>query len=120
MYHTGWVESKHDPENTDWYEKYDTQTNCMDWIRKLRNGDYIPCGSSGGQLHMGIYVCGGKYLNSARACCFVFGRDCGDSQIRRKWSCCGEGGQKTMKEMYEIPGCESFTRGKFLAEPKDD
>lgn len=113
-YHPGYIESCHDAkENVNWYIE---NNHSEDFCCALQSGDFIPCGTSGdGLFNFTVANCIDTDIpntcpNGYRCCCFVFGRDCLNDVLRRRWSCCKQELTCKFEDMISIKGCCRLTR----------
>ncbi len=111
MFHPGYIESCHTPRNAQWYKK----EKCIkSFCKNIENGGYIPCGSSGNRPFMII----DNEVHTSRlnlydfniyCCCFIFGKECDEERLERRWSCCHKRLKGTMLDMLTLKGCEKIT-----------
>lgn len=110
-YHPGYIESKHEKTNVEWYKK----NKCdLQFCINLENGDFIPCGGSGGST---LRHRNGKIVAESAShdteiygkkftCCFVTGKgDCFKKIKVRRWSCCKKELTGSLGDMATIKGC---------------
>jgi hypothetical protein len=97
--HRGYAEARHDRcDNVHWYKE---QKCCTMYVKNLQNGDYTPCGSSGGQTwnEVGSHrprhhtskidtIVHHRLPSNIYSCCFVSGTNCQERILWRRMSCC--------------------------------
>jgi hypothetical protein len=112
-YHSGYIESCHcAKENVSWYIE---NQHSEDFCHAVQSGDFIPCGTSGDGLFYfaaSVIDCAepSKCPKGYRCCCFVFGHNCLNDVLRRRWSCCKQELTCKFEDMITIKGCCRLTR----------
>lgn len=116
MFHPGHVESCHAAkEDVSWY----VEEKCSaKFVSNLSKGKFIACGTSGGCL----WIFRGKEIlasdditfynyddkNGEHCCNFVFGQECTEKTLKRRWSCCKVEVIGTLHDMIKVRGCKKI------------
>jgi len=109
MFHPGYIESCHEKKDAKWYRG----ELCPEWYcKRVEEGSFIPCGTSGDNpfciVHRNIIIpLSWLHLEpfNVHCCGFVFGKDCTDKKLLRRWSCCNASYEGTFRDMINLKGC---------------